>query len=91
LPSSNSPVGVSGWSNVTTPTLAIGTLPNVGYDWQGDLQEILVYDHQLTPAELQQVGTYLANKYALPYPQLPSPTFSRVPGLHRFGQCHDRG
>ncbi|MEI9999725.1 MAG: hypothetical protein WDO13_11490 [Verrucomicrobiota bacterium] len=40
-----------------------------GCGWQGDIAEVLVYDHQLSPTELQQVGAYLQNKYGLPYTQ----------------------
>ncbi|MEM7394818.1 MAG: hypothetical protein AAF492_20995, partial [Verrucomicrobiota bacterium] len=36
---------------------------NRGYN--GDIAEILVYDRTLTPSEINDVGIYLANKYAL--------------------------
>jgi hypothetical protein len=35
--------------------------------WKGDISEVLVYDHQLSSAELQQVSLYLANKYGTYY------------------------
>jgi hypothetical protein len=39
-----------------------------GYYWQGDMAEILVYDHVLTPEERETVGFYLNNKYAFTSP-----------------------
>jgi hypothetical protein len=45
--------------------LSVGTLYGQGNNWQGDIAEILVYDHQLSPAALQTVGVYLADKYGL--------------------------
>ena len=47
--------------------------PNPGINvtgWQGDLAEVLVYDHLLSPTEIQQVTVYLANKYGLYYPNV---------------------
>jgi hypothetical protein len=43
----------------------VGAVPNWNDNWTGDIAEVLVYDHQLSSAEMQQVGGYLANKYGL--------------------------
>jgi hypothetical protein len=46
------------------------------YDpWQGDISEILVYDHALSTAEIQQLSVYLAAKYNLAL-AVPAPTIS---------------
>jgi hypothetical protein len=50
-------------------TMGAATDPVCG--WQGDIAEELVYDHQLTPAEMQRVCSYLSNKYGI---QQASPT-----------------
>jgi hypothetical protein len=58
-----------------SPGITMGAATG-GYDgWQGDIVEQLVYDHQLSAAELLQVGVYLANKYNLPYGGI-APTIS---------------
>jgi hypothetical protein len=44
-------------------TMGAATDPVCG--WQGDIAEELVYDHQLTPAEIQLVWGYLSSKYGL--------------------------
>ncbi len=44
-------------------TLGAATDPVRG--WSGDIAEALVYDHQLTPAEMQMVWFYLSAKYGL--------------------------
>ena len=58
-------------SNVqsTSSGLAVGSGPggNSAF-WQGDISEVLVYDHQLSSSEFQQLGFYLANKYGIYYP-----------------------
>ncbi len=49
-----------------TPGLTIGSINNsAGGPFQGDISEVLVYDHQLSSTELQEVGVYLADKYGL--------------------------
>jgi hypothetical protein len=53
-------------------TMGAATDPVCG--WQGDIAEELVYDHQLTPAEMQTIWFYLSNKYGLhPTAQSPAP------------------
>jgi len=47
--------------------ITIGAIYGGTYNWQGDIVEQLVYDHKLSPTELQQVSLYLSNKYGLPY------------------------
>ena len=44
-------------------TMGAATDPVCG--WQGDIAEELVYDHQLTPTEMQFVWHYLSFKYGL--------------------------
>jgi hypothetical protein len=48
-----------------SPGFTVGSLNGGGNGWYGDISEVLVYDHHLSTAELQQVGVYLANKYGL--------------------------
>ncbi len=58
-------------------------IPSNWQGWQGDLSEVLVYDHQLTSTEMAQVSTYLAVKYNLPLPPtLPAPTISPASGSY---------
>ncbi|PTY02065.1 hypothetical protein DB346_10090 [Verrucomicrobia bacterium LW23] len=47
--------------------LAIGTRSptSLAEHFNGDLAELLIYDHALTPAELADISTYLATKYAI--------------------------
>jgi hypothetical protein len=44
-------------------TMGAATDPCRG--WQGDIAELLVYNHQLTPLEMQFVWFYISNKYGL--------------------------
>ena len=44
-------------------TLGAATDPVRG--WSGDIAEELVYNHQLSPTEMQLVWFYLSNKYGL--------------------------
>jgi hypothetical protein len=46
-----------------TGTYHIGTQGSAGEFWQGDMAEILVYDRELSPTELQQNWSYLDQKY----------------------------
>ncbi len=46
-------------------TLFIGSWLNSGFNWQGDIAEILVYNQKLTQAEFNAVGWYLQEKYNL--------------------------
>ncbi len=46
-----------------TPGITIGGYNGYGTPWQGDIAEVLVYDHQLSPDQLAQVDGYLADKY----------------------------
>jgi hypothetical protein len=50
-------------------TMGAATDPVCG--WQGDIAEELVYNHQLSPLEMQTVWSYLSTKYGL---QAASPT-----------------
>jgi len=46
--------------------ITVGRIPAWdGYNWLGDIAEVLVYDHQLSSTELHQINSYLANKYVL--------------------------
>ncbi len=65
---------VSGLQNVVAGiTMGNATSVGAGYGWRGDIYEQLVYDHQLSSAELQQLSVYLAAKYGVP---VPAPTIS---------------
>jgi hypothetical protein len=52
----------------------VGGVPNWNVNWTGDIAEVLVYNHQLSTADLQQVGVYLANKYGLYNPNATWPS-----------------
>lgn len=60
-------------SGVLSPNagMTIGNLSsyitNIYNGFQGDISEILVYDHALSSSDLKQVSLYLANKYGLYY------------------------
>ena len=54
--------------------ITLGGLSWGGY-WQGDIAEVLVYDHQLTSNELAQVNIYLTVKYGLSC-SVPAPVLS---------------
>jgi hypothetical protein len=71
---------LSGVQNVTAG-ISIGASTSQALGWQGDIAEVLVYDHELSQAEFQQVGVYLANKYGLPL-SVPAPTIT--PGTEYF-------
>ncbi len=55
---------LSGVQNVSAG-VTFGAAAGGSNGWQGDIAEVLVYDHKLSSSELQQVGVYLANKYGL--------------------------
>ena len=57
-------------SNAIAPNagITVGSAYNGANFWSGDISEVLVYNHQLSSAELQEVGVYLANKYGTYYP-----------------------
>ena len=69
-------VNTGGLQNLTAGvSLGAGTDPTNGdAPWQGDIAEVLVYDHQLSVADLQQVGVYLADKYGLYNPNATWPS-----------------
>jgi hypothetical protein len=52
---------------------SVGTRTDIA--WQGDIEEVLVYDHQLSPQEMTQLGVYLIGKYGL-YISVPAPVIS---------------
>ena len=53
-----------------TPGLTVGgTFNSASNGWQGDIQEVLSYDHQLSTVEMNQVNLYISNKYGLYSPQ----------------------
>jgi hypothetical protein len=51
-----------------TTAYHIGSQGGAGEFWQGDMAEILVYNRELSSAELQQDWSYLSQKYATPEP-----------------------
>jgi len=75
---------VGGLLNVTAG-ITVGAATDQYAPWQGDIAEVLVYDHQLSSTELQQVGIYLANKYNLPT-AVCAPVISPAPGSYATAQ-----
>lgn len=65
---------LSGAQNLS-PGITIGAATGGSSGWTGDVAEVLVYDHQLSQTELQQVTLYLAAKYGLAA-NGPAPTIS---------------
>jgi Chitobiase/beta-hexosaminidase C-terminal domain/Concanavalin A-like lectin/glucanases superfamily len=55
---------VSGSLN-TRVGIMMAALNGFGGAWGGDIAEALIYDHQLSAAEMNNVSVYLANKYNL--------------------------
>ena len=53
---------------MVTPGLMLGASPILNGFWQGDISEVLIYDHQLNEIERKQIETYLGNKYAISTP-----------------------
>jgi hypothetical protein len=77
---------LSGVQNLA-PGVAIGyQSDDGGCGWEGDIAEVLVYDHKLTSTEIQQVSVYLANKYGLPYDGYDAPTISPAGGSYSGSQ-----
>ena len=72
----------NGVNSTPTPTFGLSSVgagiwvgvnsDGTDFGWTGNIDEILIYDHQLSPAEMQQVTAYLEAKYnldgAYPYP-----------------------
>jgi hypothetical protein len=58
---------ISGSPSNLSSVQSVNSGISVGSLWQGDICEALVYDHQLTSTELNEVSLYLANKYGLYY------------------------
>lgn len=59
-----------------SPGVTVGADPQLVCGWQGDIAEELVYDRQLTDAEVQSIWQQLSDKYDLPQaiaPQAPQP------------------
>ena len=71
---SDGSIPMSGLQNIQAG-ICIGAVYQWGYYWTGDVAEVLVYDHQLTGTELQQVGVYLADKYGLYHPNATWPSY----------------
>jgi hypothetical protein len=65
--------------------IALGAASDGSSPWQGDIAEVLVYDHQLSPSELQQVQTYLIDRYGLPG-NAAAPTISPAAGNYSSTQ-----
>lgn len=83
--SQTSTMSISGLSNLS-PGITIGA-PTDQYDpWEGDICEVLVYDHQLSSTELQQVSAYLAYKYNIEYDAYDAPTISPSGGSYSSSQ-----
>ena len=50
--------------------LTIGAHQAGGYPWYGDIAEIIIYDADLSDADKNQVGRYLAHRYGLGYTEI---------------------
>ena len=65
--------------------LAVGDAGNGdGYFFTGDIAEILIYKSVLSDAQIQEVDTYLMNKYDIP-------TLTELPGLQFIGDSMTNG
>jgi len=53
--------------------VTLGAAPTNLYGWQGDIAEVLVFDRNLNPAEMQALWTALSAKYALGHQSAPAP------------------
>ena len=62
-----SPGSVSAISGLQamTPNITVGALSGGSYNWQGDISEVLVYNHQLNSTEIASVNQYLGDKYGI--------------------------
>ncbi len=70
--------GLVNWQR-TGSNLIFVSNPTIGNILNGDIAEIIVYDHALSPAERENIGQYLAAKYAPPGIPVPA-----KPGLSVF-------
>ena len=55
------------WNTSSAQPLYIGHGPNAtaGYFWNGNINEVIIYNRELSAAELQRVNSYLALKYGI--------------------------
>ena len=67
---------INGVENLS-PGITVGAMSDPSSGWQGDIAEILVYDHKLSNAEMSQAQAYLAQKYGF---FSPPPTLSPAGG-----------
>src|SRR6202522_3512128 len=72
--------------------ISMGITPPENSPWQGDIVEQLVYNHQLSSTELQQVTTYLVDKYGFysPYATWPLAYSSAVQAEIGRASCRER-
>ncbi len=75
---------LSGLQNVSSG-ITVGAWGGQSFGWQGDIAEILVYDHQLSSDEFAQVNLYLANKYNIGI-SVPGPVITPLPGSYGASQ-----
>lgn len=61
----NASANKSTWNTNSTRDAQIGRFTDNGRYWNGLSSEIIVYDRELTTAELQRVNSYLALKYGI--------------------------
>ena len=71
--------GVSGSFSTSDVYLNVGQRAGGGYRFNGDIAEILIFDHALTPTERVEVETYLSAKWNTPYARLAQTGGSLVP------------
>lgn len=53
--------------------VTLGAAPTNLYGWQGDIAEALVYDRELSPADMQTIWAALSAKYGLPNQPVAAP------------------
>jgi hypothetical protein len=73
------PVNLPSAAGTVTSGVTVGGAGPNNTLWQGDISEILVYDHALTTSDMATVTTYLAKKYGVLSFSLPSGTSSSTP------------
>ena len=65
LTAGRSPENPTGTFQQLSDGVTLGAAPTNLYGWQGDIAEILVFDRELSPSEMQTLWTALSAKYAL--------------------------
>ena len=58
--------GIGGINDIST-SISIGAALGGWSSWNGEIAEVLLYDHKLGQTEINQIGGYLADRYGLPH------------------------